>query len=103
VAALLLIPAGAVLAFRAWRQLKRRAVPVVRWVGYRIWTRLMARANAKAPAAAPPTASAEGAEAGVVGPEGAAVSPEGAGAGAVSPADAASRTDDGRASAPARR
>ncbi|MGW4497607.1 tetratricopeptide repeat protein [Micromonospora sp. NPDC004336] len=55
-AALLLLPAGAVLAFRAWRQLKRRAVPVVRWVGYRIWTRLVARANAPAPAAtgAPP-------------------------------------------------
>lgn len=92
VAALLLMPAGAVLAFRAWRQLTRRAVPVVRWVGYRIWTRLVARANAKVPAGtgAPPTAFPAGAEAGAVSPEG----PR---------ADAASGTGDGRASAPARR
>lgn len=67
-AALLLIPVGAVLAFRAWRQLTRRAVPVVRWVGYRIWTRLMARANAPAPAATgtPPPAMTETAGAGAV-------------------------------------
>lgn len=105
VAALLLIPAGAVLAFRAWRQLKRRAVPAVRWVGYRIWTRLVARANAKAPAVtgAPPTLPTEAgaaspASAGAVAViQASAVSPEGTEAGAVSAAG------DGRASAPTRR
>ncbi|MEU6076991.1 tetratricopeptide repeat protein [Micromonospora sp. NPDC047074] len=45
IAALLLLPTGAVLAFRAWRQLKRRALPAIRWAGYRVWTRLVARAS----------------------------------------------------------
>ena len=43
--ALLLAPAGVVLAFRAWRQLRRRSAPAVRWVGYRFWTRLVAHAQ----------------------------------------------------------
>ncbi|MGK5675884.1 tetratricopeptide repeat protein [Micromonospora sp. URMC 106] len=108
VAALLLMPAGAVLALRAWRQLTRRAVPVVRWVGYRIWTRLVARADAKVPAGtgAPPTASAPGAGAGALGRAAAgagAASPAGAETGAVSPAGAGADTGDGRAWAPARR
>ena len=42
---LLLAPACLVLALRLWRQLSRRAGPAIRWLGYRIWSRLAARAT----------------------------------------------------------
>ncbi|MFG2053702.1 tetratricopeptide repeat protein [Micromonospora sp. NPDC048930] len=42
-ATLLLLPVGAVLAFRAWRQLRRRAAVAVRRLGYALWARLAAR------------------------------------------------------------
>ncbi|MER5338012.1 tetratricopeptide repeat protein [Micromonospora sp. NPDC002717] len=92
VAALLLMPAGAVFAFRAWRQLTRRAVPVVRWIGYRIWTRLVARATARAT-----VAGAASATEGTASPAAGVAGPTAGTAGVVSAAD------DGRASAPARR
>lgn len=43
VSTLLLIPAGAVLAFRLWRQLRRRGGMLVRRAGYAVWARLAAR------------------------------------------------------------
>jgi tetratricopeptide (TPR) repeat protein len=43
VATLLLIPVGLVLAFRLWRQLRRRAAVAVRRLGYAVWARLAAR------------------------------------------------------------
>ncbi|PWU52217.1 hypothetical protein DLJ47_19560 [Micromonospora sp. S4605] len=49
--ALLLAPGYAIFAFRAWRQLSRRAAPAVRWLGYRIWTRLAARTTVSTPGA----------------------------------------------------
>ncbi|MEO3743929.1 tetratricopeptide repeat protein [Plantactinospora sp. B5E13] len=42
---LLLVPGYLVFAFRGWRQLQRRAAPAVRWLGYRIWSRLAARTS----------------------------------------------------------
>ncbi|WBB65083.1 tetratricopeptide repeat protein [Micromonospora sp. WMMD812] len=50
VGALLLLPGAVILAVRLWRQLKRRAAPTIRRLGYAIWTRLAARATTSAPA-----------------------------------------------------
>ncbi|MER7473341.1 hypothetical protein, partial [Micromonospora sp. NPDC000018] len=103
VAALLLIPAGAVLAFRAWRQLTRRAVPVVRWIGYRVWMRLVARAAARATVAGAATPTEDGAGAAADAASPAAGAPSATG-GVVGPASGVvSPAGDGRASAPARR
>lgn len=51
VSTLLLIPTAAVLAFRLWRQLRRRGALLVRRAGYAVWARLAARASTgRAPA-----------------------------------------------------
>ncbi|MFE9688939.1 tetratricopeptide repeat protein [Micromonospora sp. NPDC005806] len=42
VAALLLLPVTGVLAFRLWRQLRRRAALALRRLGYAVWARLVA-------------------------------------------------------------
>ncbi|OKI42260.1 tetratricopeptide repeat protein [Micromonospora sp. CB01531] len=49
VATLLLIPVGAVLAFRLWRQLRRRAGMAFRRLAYTIWPRPTPRTPAPAP------------------------------------------------------
>ncbi|MCW3815257.1 tetratricopeptide repeat protein [Micromonospora sp. DR5-3] len=46
VAALLLLPVAAVLAFRLWRQLRRRSSVAIRRLGYAAWARLTARRTA---------------------------------------------------------
>ncbi|MEE6259544.1 tetratricopeptide repeat protein [Plantactinospora sonchi] len=46
---LLLVPGYLVFAFRGWRQLQRRTGPAVRWLGYRIWSRLAARTTLSVP------------------------------------------------------